>query len=817
MSSCNFALWIGFSKNSVKANAMTAEEIRDIAIDSAKAYYDYLKQNEKGVQEVDVSEVEYLQGYNDLIKLRLSAKLFDTEAIVFMNLRNNKKYNVSQIKIVEYDNDKNVLLIRPTKDNIEAFLNLKDADLKLISDLKFLVQRVQVWYEQNGAKLALPTKSSKYSGNFQNIKFFQGLEPSKNQKQSLENIFTSPFAYVWGAPGTGKTQFVLSYAVLHYIKQGGKIAILAPTNNAIEQVLSGVIKMTDRDHVERKQILRLGTPSKKFAEKYQEVCEEEGIQKKLYEIDRQIRILERIKAHRSTKKFIEQAVAAIKKFDRMEDFSARYREEKIAEADSADTEYGQKEFEIKRLEEEIAKVSKKLARQEAKANSFYSKLIKVVSLKPTMSEKAVAEVRSELFSLKKKLELSKIRLSELEKTRGELRTEIATLVKMQSKQIQDFQSWFETREELYEIVKEMSVSNCNEIKEKITQRVTAIKNQWEVDRHLLPEYEGDTLMSIDEELRSYMEARGRLAATSTEERLKTVNVVACTLDGYIGRYASMLNVEHIFLDEAGYANIIKALTLFSRAAPVSFLGDHMQLPPVCEINDRDIKGDDKYSNVFLWAQSATFLDTLFVSDKNVCKNIYLNNLPLKPNVMTKTSLNSTFRFGDSLAKVLAKYVYDKDFGASNPDGETKILYVHASKKEATKSRISIEEVEKIQGIVDSLKQLEHEDFVILTPYRKQIKLLGRRLPKEKSNLKILTVHESQGREWDTVILSVVDTVDKWFVDTQNRTSKGLNLVNTAVSRAKKRLIIVCDTEYWLNQSGQLLTDILKSGEKIVYH
>ncbi|KAA6322360.1 hypothetical protein EZS27_028089 [termite gut metagenome] len=115
---------------------------------------------------------------------------------------------------------------------------------------------------------------------------------------------------------------------------------------------------------------------------------------------------------------------------------------------------------------------------------------------------------------------------------------------------------------------------------------------------------------------------------STEERLRKVNVIACTLDGYIGRYyESKLNVEHIFLDEAGYANIVKSLTLFNHSIPISFLGDHMQLPPVCEINDRDIKEDEKYNNMFIWAQSTIFLDSLFSDTRDFCLQQYLNNKP----------------------------------------------------------------------------------------------------------------------------------------------------------------------------------------------
>ena len=73
---------------------------------------------------------------------------------------------------------------------------------------------------------------------------------------------------------------------------------------------------------------------------------------------------------------------------------------------------------------------------------------------------------------------------------------------------------------------------------------------------------------------------------------------------------------------------------------------------------------------------------------------------------------------------------------------------------------------------------------------------------------ILTVHGSQGREWDTVLLSVVDTQDKWFTDSNRLESNGKKLINTAVSRAKRKLILVCDAAYWEKQSSQLIGHLL---------
>lgn len=78
--------------------------------------------------------------------------------------------------------------------------------------------------------------------------------------------------------------------------------------------------------------------------------------------------------------------------------------------------------------------------------------------------------------------------------------------------------------------------------------------------------------------------------------------------------------------------------------------------------------------------------------------------------------------------------------------------------------------------------------------------------------RVMTVHRSQGREWNTVFFSAVDTNDMYFTNSAKRASHGLEVVNTAVSRAKRRLIIVCDAIYWSTQYGQLLCKIAQQAQ-----
>jgi hypothetical protein len=664
------------------------KEIREIAIDSAAAYYRYLDKNEKGIQEIDVHALIYQSLQHCIIRLQLSSKLMDIEQVGFKLLTDNKIYDISQIKILEYDNDKNSLLIKVTDANVmDNFRNLRNRDIKVIVDLKFLITRVGEWYKMNGSKVKLPTKSSS-CGTGESIttqplviEFLEGLEPSENQKQSLYNIFQNPFSYVWGAPGTGKTQFVLAYAVLHYMRNDKRVAIVAPTNNAIEQVLRGVIRMIDKAGIERKKIVRLGAPSRKFAEEFPEVCEDMDIVKKQMETDKQINLLKRV-------------------------------------------------IEFK--------------------------------------TKGQAILPQNLSSL----------LFEGESPSAQART--AEPIVAPTELLINF------------------IENCSD---DLPHNV----------HFLLSEYANDSPDQLKIKLDLHMVARDKLS--SNTEQIKNANVIACTLDKYIGDSAVFSDVQHIFLDEAGYANMVKALTLFINDIPIAFLGDHKQLPPVCELNDLSIEKEEEYNNVCLWAQSAVYVDTLFSQNKNDILRQYVSNTAADAGYISKTTLDATYRFGENLAVILGKHVYDTNFHSAIHDNSTKILYTHAQKNEEPKSRISMMEVMAIQQITTFLKS-NHIDYAILTPYIKQLRLLGKHLPQERQDLKIFTVHGSQGREWDTVLLSVVDTRDKWFVDSTNLRSKGLNLLNTAVSRAKRRLIIVCDAAYWKAQHGQLLTDLINTGQEL---
>lgn len=44
---------------------------------------------------------------------------------------------------------------------------------------------------------------------------------------------------------------------------------------------------------------------------------------------------------------------------------------------------------------------------------------------------------------------------------------------------------------------------------------------------------------------------------------------------------------------------------------------------------------------------------------------------------------------------------------------------------------------------------------------------------------------------------------------------GMNVINTAVSRAKKRLVVICDREFWIDQKGELIGKMAREADECI--
>lgn len=302
-----------------------------------------------------------------------------------------------------------------------------------------------------------------------------------------------------------------------------------------------------------------------------------------------------------------------------------------------------------------------------------------------------------------------------------------------------------------------------------------------------------------------------IKSQSTQERLGRVLIVATTIDTFLFRFhpSEFENgspFHHIFLDEAGYCSAAKAAALFGFHSPVTLLGDHRQLPPVCELNAGELLQPGN-ENIFLFAQSALYLENTYTAgstDELFAQ--YQADGPPKFDLLCKSDLLYTYRFGSKLADVLNLLVYQNGFCSALPQADFVIEVLDAPRVPSEKKRENPAEADIINA---RLKSLASSDYCILAPYRNQIDLLRSLIPEAAKSERILTVHASQGREWDTVFLSVVDTSDMYFMNSMRRELRGLEIINTAVSRARHRLIIACDRKFWEAKSDQFICELVR--------
>lgn len=597
---------------------------------ACKVYYDYLLAHNLGCEEIGITQIQCI---DSVIKLRVRAKMLNTDSLLIQvgatlyPLTEDCGFNV-----LFYDEKSQVLAIECLDSALYERIRSAPTALKLFSDLKFLILNLAQFFEQ-ADEPALPTSAPIFaldsapissqesaidsspldsaptlesnakqpktkSSAYQSLTIAPYLHDE--QAHALQTILTSPLSYVWGAPGSGKTQVVLFEALLHYIYSDKRVCVLAPTNSALEQVLKALIAKFDALGLDRTKLLRLGTPSTSFLERFVEVCDPQILQQK--------------------------------------------------------------------------------------------------------------------------------------------------------------------------------------------------------------------------------QPQSLFGGVSLKSRLKDALVVGMTMDGFIKRHKSLgVEFAHFFLDECAFTPLSKALTLATQSAPITLLGDHKQLMPICEMPQSRMQGEQSVANLF--NLSALFIED-FLTQPHFDKDAPIfhkpQTTPLHFAHTALATLRQTHRYGDNLARILDHHIYRNGLkGRSEP---TELYFIdiatphllnpanppsqRAQHEQLLQDKCSHAEA---QIIAQLFPTLDPATTAIITPFVRQRKLLNEyRIPYKHT----WTIHGSQGQEFDCVVFSPVML---HYHLTDSRNLNAAYALNVAISRIKKRLILVCDHAYWMNNQGQFLTEILRHAAPYPMH
>jgi len=746
---------------------MNAEDLKSRCIEASQFYYKYLEYNQRGIERINISSKRLINGESNIWELHIGKKLFNPDYIKIHNRQYDEYYDLAHFTIKEYDADNKLLIIKFVTQT--HFSDTPANNLKIISDLKFLIKNVENWYTENGQKIRLDNKANIDKAEYE----FCQLELNANQVQAFNNILSNKYNYIWGPPGTGKTRYVLSSVVLHYLSSDKpKIGIFAPTNNALEQALSSIIEHLDRLEIPREILLRIGGPSRKFAEKYPETCEIQGLEKQLREFERQIKNIKNVLEYRRGKHVFGSVFDIQKDIQKINELNARWRELLVSKS--------QKENELAVLVRERKSLTSQLKRMFNIGTVDYKNLI-------SKKENELAEIRNQMDLMNAEV--------------NQCFSSIANV---------------DTRSErITQIIQTINIQNYSTVAEQLKNVSREINDYLSVNAALALSYSDYDDAGLNDLLTQYEKDYEILRAMRIEERINNCSITGMTLDSYIGRFLDVkINFSSIFLDEAGYVPLIKAMTLFSHRCGITLLGDHKQLPPICEFdNINDIHGFCR----LLWAKPSIFSEMVLSQDEEYCLNSAENNDCPEFKYIKETMLTESHRFGVNLCDLLDKLIYNIGY-RSALDDDIELFYIDAPNPIVRDCRKNVNECKEISEILAG--DYIDEDYCILAPYRDQVVLLQQNLQNVRMEERILTIHASQGREWDTVILSVVDgsTIGPWFTNSNDPISQGLYVLNTAISRARKKLIIVCDTHYWLSKQDaerQLISSLIEISKRFI--
>lgn len=784
---------------------MTVSELRELAIQSAQTYHQFLADKGKGISSVGIHEVRRVGP--DTFHLVLASRLSASAAASLDSLQfrlHEREYNAYQIAPIEYHSSKRILIVRPKPDWVPVLseVDMPDENAAVFSDLKFLVKRVEEWYTKYGDLIIPP----RYLPSASPLPIITSAEVSCEQSTAISGALSFPASYIWGAPGTGKTRVILASCILSLLRDEKRALIAAPTNNALEQMLYGLLPVLSSHGIPLDRVLRLGTPTAQFADQYPQVCESAGASRQLQQLEAELKQIQDCLEYRSDmvkwQNFVRRAAQLCSQLLS----AAESFEQECAACEAISLSSVHLRADDTLLRREVVQLIHDLQSTQKKRDALSPlRLLCKKRYSAVCAEESY--LASSLQANKEKLDALSVQIkgADLDFSRHEnQRREFQELFEAARAQLVQHSS---SRQELLHCAESLSIASAPECIHNFQCLLDETEKAAKGKGVAFSAYDNLSNEVLLSRISDISDKRDSLRDFSAEARMQSVSVLALTLDKFISLDLPLdaFVPHHVFIDEAAYCPLIKSAPLLSLNVPVTFLGDHMQLPPVCEIDPRDFK-ESKYKCCCLWSQSSIYLDSVFTSSfERIWKDFQSSASPSFTH-FSKFALTATYRFGTSLSDILARHIYTPDFHSVLQSG-TELVILNAPNQAAENRRISSAEVDAVSAYLSTVKP---NDYAIITPYRLQRSLLSQRLQAAAREDRILTVHASQGREYDTVIFSVVDRTASNMFYCNTRIAIGKQVVNTAVSRAKRRLVIACDRTFWLSQSHQLISDLIRS-------
>lgn len=293
-----------------------------------------------------------------------------------------------------------------------------------------------------------------------------------------------------------------------------------------------------------------------------------------------------------------------------------------------------------------------------------------------------------------------------------------------------------------------------------------------------------SLQILKNEIAEHYRADTRTAFTiknikaKTEDLLREYPVVLSTTYSAKSCISKDMVFDYVIMDEASQVDIKTGALALSCAMNAVIVGDDKQLPNVVSQEEAlalqaiqlTYKVDDRYNEI-----THSFLQS--------CVEVF-KDIPV-------TLLREHYRCHPKIIEFCNQHFYNGELVAMTDDnGEDNVLQV-VQTVEGNHARGHFNQREIDVIVQEVLPQCADSGSIgIITPYRQQADEINKVLGKDIAS----TVHKYQGRECDTIIMSMVDNKPTEFSDDPN-------LLNVAISRAKTHLYVVTNSNEMPKESN----------------
>lgn len=242
--------------------------------------------------------------------------------------------------------------------------------------------------------------------------------------------------------------------------------------------------------------------------------------------------------------------------------------------------------------------------------------------------------------------------------------------------------------------------------------------------------------------------------------------------------------DTVVMDEASQVDIVTgALALNAKKAVI--VGDTKQLPNV--VTDEDVAKANHIYNEYKLSSGYNYTFSFLKS--------LLYEVPNVPRVL----LREHYRCHPKIINFCNQKYYNGQLSIMTPDlGEENVITcIRTTEGYHRRGNSNLRQVEVIRDEILPELDCDPNDIGIVAPYNAQVNLIKEMIP----SVDVGTVHKYQGREKDIIIISTSDDEVTDFSDDPN-------LINVAVSRAKKKLFLVCSGNEQKNGSIKDLIDYI---------